>query len=411
MLDKHYLSPCEARERLLACVAGRPLRNEEVPLLEGFGRVLASDVHAPEDLPAFDRSTVDGFAVSCRDTFGAGDLSPAYLTLKGEVSMGVEPSFTLSPGCAARIPTGGMLPEGADAVVMIENAHIVSQDMIEVTRPVAYFENVIRKGEDVARGEKVLGKGRRLLPQDVGALAGLGIATVHVFAQPAVAIIATGDEIVPIDRPVSYGQVRDINSYTLAGLVTRQGAVPHLMGIVRDSYEEISRAMREALDQADIVLISGGTSAGVMDMTSQVIDDAGSPGVLFHGVALKPGKPTIGGCIGTTPVLGLPGHPAAVAVSFSLFVGPLISVLSGLGSERSYPRSVKALMAKAVPSAAGREDHVRVAVDHTDGAVYAVPVLGKSGLITTLVKADGTVVIPPERLGLDVEEEVTVLLF
>ncbi|MFO0752174.1 MAG: gephyrin-like molybdotransferase Glp [Thermodesulfovibrionales bacterium] len=411
MLDKSYLLPAEALNRVLSAVPERQGKTERLKIEECYGRILASSVAAPEDLPAFARSTVDGYAVRSSDTFGARESLPAYLSITGEVFMGAAPGFSVGKGEGAKIPTGGMLPSGADAVVMLEHAETVSGDTIEVMKPAAPHENVIRSGEDVEKGMLVLTRGRLLRPQDIGALAGLGITETDVFAKPVVALISTGDEIVPPDRAVRPGQVRDINSFTLAGLIRDHGGAPIKKGIFSDEYGAIRGAVEEALAEADMVLISGGTSAGVKDMTSTIIDDSGKPGVLFHGVSLKPGKPMIGGVVGGTPVFGLPGHPAAAVVCFDLFILPLLERLNGLDTGRCFPGTVRAQMAKSIASSAGREDHIRVALEWRDGALLALPVLGKSGLITTLVKADGTVVIPPGKPGLDAGEEVAVRLF
>jgi molybdopterin molybdotransferase len=237
------------------------------------------------------------------------------------------------------------------------------------------------------------------------------VETVTVYARPVVAIVSTGDEVVPLGSPKGPGQVRDINSFTLRGLIRQQGAVPLCKGIVKDEYDAIRYVVAKSLEESDLVLIIGGTSAGVRDMSAAIISSLGGPGVLFHGVAVKPGKPMIGGIVGGKPVLGLPGHPAASAVSYQLFIRPLIDRLHGITARHGFARTVSARMAKAISSAAGREDHIRVRIERRGDELYAVPVLGKSGLITTLVRADGTVTIAATKLGLDAEEPVAVILF
>lgn len=411
MLDKNYIPPDDARRLLLDRLAGSALRTETLPLDRAFQRVLAEDIAAPEDLPGFARSTVDGYAVRSRDTFGAKEMSPAYLNLAPEILMGTVPGFVLKAGEAAPIPTGGMLPEGADAVVMIEHTQKATDSLIEIMHAAAPAENVVQKDEDVQAGQLVLARGSRLRPQDIGALAGLGVETVSVFAQPVVSIISTGDEVVPLGSPCGPGKVRDINSFTLRGLIAQHGGIAVWKGICRDEYETIRTAVAEALELADLVLIIGGTSAGVRDMSAAVINSFGAPGVLFHGVALKPGKPLIGGLVGTKPVLGLPGHPAAVVGSFENFVRPVLASLGGVRSGSVRQHVVTAKITKAVASVAGREDHIRVRLEEHDGELSALPVLGKSGLITTLVRADGVVRIPAVKLGLDVGEPVQVYLF
>ncbi len=411
MFDKNYLLPADALRRMMDGLSGALPPSEMLPIEECYGRVIASDIVSPEDLPAFRRSTVDGYAVRAEDTFGSKETSPAYLTLRYEVFMGIAPDFELSKGFAAKIPTGGMLPAGADAVVMLEYVQSVSENLIEILRSAAPGDNVIRQGEDIREGVTVLTAGKMLRAQDIGALAGIGITRIEVYKKPILSFISTGDEIVTAESPLRIGQVRDINSFTLAGLVMDHGGILVKKGIFRDDYEVIKNAVEESLINSDMVLISGGTSAGIKDMTAAIINDIGKPGVLFHGVSLKPGKPMIGGVVNGKPVLGLPGHPAATVVCFDVFIKPILDRLRGLGNKTYYVRSIKAKMAKNIASAAGREDHIRVYVDEKEGKLFAFPVLGKSGLITTLVKADGVVVIPQAKLGLDAGEEVTVRLF
>jgi len=283
--------------------------------------------------------------------------------------------------------------------------------LVEIMHAVAFGENVVQKDEDVKAGELVVMRGTRLRPQEIGALAGLGIESIMVYEQPIVAIISTGDEIVPLGSPCRAGEVRDINSFTLRGLIQQHGGIAVWKGICRDNYEIIRGAVADALSCTDLILLVGGTSAGVRDMSASVINSFGAPGVLFHGVAVKPGKPLIGGMVGTVPIIGLPGHPAAVVGSFYNFVRPVMARLSGLVNDRSNIRKVTAQITKAVASAAGREDHIRVKLEEHQGVISAIPVLGKSGLISTLVRADGIVVIPASKLGLDVGEAVSVYLF
>ncbi len=419
MLDKNYLLPAEALALILNSISGNSLPLEKLPIQECYSRVLAKDIASSEDLPAFSRSTVDGYALNSVDTFGAKETSPAYITVKHEIFMGTSPEFSIKRAEAAKIPTGGMLPDGTDSVVMLEHVQEVSADiidMIEVMRAVTPNENVIQKGEDVKKGEVILKKGRKLRTEDIGALAGIGITEIEVIKKPVVSIILTGDEIVPADSVLKLGQIRDINSYTLSGLIIDCGGIPIKKGIFKDDYNILKNAAIEAIDSSDIVLISGGTSAGTKDMTADIINDIsknydGKNGVLFHGVSAKPGKPMIGGIINNMPVLGLPGHPAAIVVCFDIFIRPVMEKLMGINQNKLSFKTVTAKMARGIASAAGREDHIRVSLKEENGELFAFPVLGKSGLITTLVKADGIVVIPHAKLGLDRGEEVLVKLF
>lgn len=407
MLDKQYLLPNNALKLILENIPFRCLSSETVALEEAYNRVTYEDIYAPEDLPGFLRSTVDGYAVNSSDTFGAKEGSPTYINVIGEIQMGVIPAFSLSRGECALIATGGMLPEGADSVIMSEHVNVISDNLIEVLKPVSPWENVIFKDEDVKKGEIVLKAGSILKPQHIGAFAGLGISHIKVSRKPVVSIILTGDEIVPHTEVAMPGQVRDVNSFTLAGLAVKAGASPLKLGIVRDEYSEIKNVVEKAYRISDVLLITGGTSAGIKDLTARVIDELGPPGVLFHGASIKPGKPIIGGVCRGKPVFGLPGHPVAVYICFEIFVKPVIEKMLGV-EERKFKKLIKAKMARNLPSQAGREDFIRVALEERDGQLWANPLLSKSGLIMSLVRADGILHIPEELLGFQEGDEVIV---
>ncbi len=388
---------------------------EEISLHEALGRILAADIISGTHLPEFPRSSMDGYAVFSSDTFGASEQIPAYLKLAGEIVMGETAPGPLSHGQAIAIPTGGMLPDEADAVVMLEHTQALNADELEITRPVAPGENVIQPGDDIRAGEAAFTKGHRLRPQDLGALAGIGITRVPVFKRPKVAIINTGNEIVPADKSPRPGQVRDVNSYTLAAMVRKAGAIPVLKGIFRDEFGPILEAVGSSISECDLVVITGGSSVGTRDLTEKVINGM-EPGIIVRGVSVKPGKPVIIGMVSGKPVFGLPGHPVAVAVCFELFLRPLLREISGeidplaaLGIPGV--RVVEARMARNYSSSPGREDHLGVMLKLEDGELWAYPVLGKSGLIFTLVKAHGTAVIPAEKPGVAKGEKVTVRLF
>lgn len=414
MLGREELVTVEEALKLLLSYAPykRPPENN-FPVEKAYRMIISRDIGSPEDLPSFNRSTVDGYAVNSSDTFGATESLPSYLNIRAEILMGEKPEFTLKKGNVAKIATGGMLPEGADAVVMFEHTQCIDKNMIEVVKPVSPGENVIQAGEDATKGEIVLKAGHRLRPQDLGALAGLGITDVWVYEKPKVAIISTGDEIVPADKPVNLGQVRDINSYTLSALITDSGGIPIKKGIFSDQYGIIKDIVESSLKDSEMVLISGGSSVGTKDVTAKVINDIGKPGVLFHGVSLKPGKPTIGGVVENIPVFGLPGHPVAVHVCFELFIRPVLKILSGSDQFAfdSKKRIIKARIAKNISSSPGREEHIGVIIEEREGEFWAIPLLGKSGLITTLTKADGTAVIPLRKFGVHEGDFVDVRLF
>jgi molybdopterin molybdotransferase len=298
-------------------------------------------------------------------------------------------------------------------VVMFENVQKSGDDMIEVLKPVAPGENIIQAGEDIKQGILILKRHHLLRPQDIAALAGLGITDIAVFKKPVIGIVSTGDEIVPPDKPLKPGQVRDINSFNLVGLIKNAGGVPERYGIFPDKYDVLHGIIKRAVGECDMVLVSGGSSVGTRDMTADIIKSMEENGVLFHGVAVKPGKPLIGGFVKGRPIFGLPGHPAAVSVSFMNFVEPLLKKMAGIKVQykKESVHTVDAILAKNLSSAAGREDHVRVALVEKDGILYANPVLGKSGLITTLVYADGLVTVPEQAQGIAKGEKVKVRVF
>jgi molybdopterin molybdotransferase len=383
---------------------------EIVPTYQASGRVTAEAVLAPEHLPAFPRSTMDGYAVRARDTFGASESLPAYLEVVGEVRMGQAPDITLAAGQATVAYTGGMLAHSADAVVMVEHTQTIDATSIEVLRPVAPGENVIQVGEDVRVGEVIVPAGSLLRPQDIGGLLALGITQVQVRCRPRVAIVSTGDEIVAPETTPAPGQIRDINTYTIAALVEQAGGVPVPMGVVKDDYEGQRQAAIEGLTQADMLVFSAGSSVSSRDMTVQVLDSLGPPGVLVHGIAHRPGKPTILALIKDKPAFGLPGNPVSAMIVFRLLVRPTLYALAGC-TRVPQPRTVQARLTKNIPSVTGREDHVQIRLYCTNGALHAEPVFGKSNLIYTLIRADGVVVVPMDQGGLYAGTEVAVQLY
>jgi len=398
------ITPREASVRFAQAYTPRPRGTERVSLRQAYRRVLAADVVAPEDLPEFDKSTVDGYAVRAADR-------PGSLQVIGEVEMGRPPEFAIRLGEAARIPTGGMLPEGADAVIMLEDTRLRDERTVEATRGTVQGENVIRRAEDVSRGAVVLHQGTRLRPQDVGLLAGIGVVEVEVFLQPRVAVLATGDEIIPPDRRPAPGQVRDINTYTISALVQQEGGVPQIYEIIPDDRERLLGTLQAARATSDLVLVSGGSSVGEKDAVGWAINAMGKPGIIVHGVNIKPGKPTILGVVDGTPVIGLPGHPVSGMVIFDVFVRDVLRAQTGRTPPRDLGRIVQARMARRVPAAGGREDYVRVTLEEREGTLWAIPQLGKSGIITTMTRADGLVVVPPGQGGVAEGEEVAVELF
>jgi molybdopterin molybdotransferase len=368
-------------------------RGTESSLVENaLGRVLALDVIAHTDLPPFDRSLVDGWAVRAGDVASALPEQPVRLRMTGEVRMGGQAQTAVGPGGAARIPTGGMLPAGADAVVMQEHA-TTEGDMVMIRRPARPGDSVVARGADVRAGEIVLGRGRRLRSSDLGILAGLGLDEVPVYLPPRVAILATGDEVVPPGQPLEAGRVRDMNSVSLAGAVREAGGVPAMLGIVQDDQEAVEAALRRAVSGHEMVLVSGGSSVGERDVVADAIASLGAPGIVVHGIAVRPGKPTVLAAAGTVPVIGLPGNPVSALVIFDLFARPALEEMLGLDPRSGPWRLVRARLAAALSSPAEREDHRRVRLETRPDGLWAAPLPAGSQILTSLVRADGIVVI------------------
>lgn len=383
---------------------------EEIPIADACARVLAGDIAADVNLPDFARSTMDGFAVSAASTFGASEANPAYLSVKGTVSMGSRPSFSIGRGEAARIPTGAMLPGGADSVVMIEHTAAIDDATIEAYKSVAPGAHVVAIGEDVRKNDTLLFDGQRIRPQEIGLLAAFGQKTVLVYRKPRVAVISTGDEVVSIDAVPGPGQIRDVNTYTLSGLLQEAGAIPEPYGIVGDDYSALSETCARAVARADMVIISGGSSVGVRDYSIDALSSLPDAHILAHGIAISPGKPTILARAGHKAVWGLPGHVVSAMVVFNQVVRPFIEHIAGLSPQRVPRRSVPAILSRNIASAQGRVDFVRVRLVEEGNLLWAHPILGKSGLINTMVKADGLIEIGLNTEGLDRETPVAVHL-
>jgi len=386
-----------------------PVRVEDISLSETVGRVLATDIRSDIDLPDFARSIMDGFAVQGSSTFGASEGNPAYLNLKGTVAMGESSNLAVGPGEAVRISTGGMLPAGADSVVMVEHTEAIDDTTIEVHRSVAPGQNMIAVGEDIKKGEIALAGGSRIRPQEAGMLAALGCQTVTVFQKPIIGIISTGDEIVPVQETPGPGRIRDINTYTLLGLVQQLGATALVYGIVHDDYKALLAKCTQALTECDMILVSGGSSVGARDFTIDVISAMPDSEILFHGISISPGKPTILARVQNKAFWGLPGHVVSAMVVFSRIVKPFIEQINGLSDDAGNNSRLTARLSRNLASAQGRVDYVRVRLVQKAGENWAEPILGKSGLINTMVKADGLIEIGMNTEGLDQGAEVAVI--
>jgi len=410
------VSPSEALALLMHSLPECVPENELVDTVHAAGRVIAEDVRAPQSLPSFSRSSMDGFAVRASDTFGVSESLPGYLTIKGEVPMGAGPAFSIESGQAAIIHTGGMLPQNTDAVVMLEQTERSRKDEIAILRAVAPGENAILEGEDVKEGQIVIRRGTQIRSAEVGGCMALGITQLRVANRPKVGILSSGDEVIPPGQVPVLGQVRDVNSYSLAILVSEAGGEPVLYGIVKDKLELMKDQAAKVLSECQSMVITAGSSTSARDMTAEVIDSLGAPGVLVHGVNVRPGKPTILAVCNGKAVIGLPGNPVSAIVIAGLFVVPLIKRL--LGAKANHPnKSCLARLIINIPSQAGREDWIPVKLIHSTNRIdeldswLADPIFAKSNLIFSLAAADGLVRIPADVTGLESGEQVQVFLF
>jgi putative molybdopterin biosynthesis protein len=389
----------EAMRRLRAALPFRPLPAETVPLSAALGRVVAAGIAAAVDAPPFDRSSVDGFALRAADTAGATEAAPKRLALNAELlACGVVPAIEVAPGTATAIATGGVIPRGADAVVMIEHTELDESDparpAILLTRPAAPGGFVAFAGSDIARGEALLGAGTVVTSREIGMLAAAGVAEIPVVRRPRVAVISTGDELVPPGAPLPPGGIYDSNAAILCAAVAENGGEPVPLGILRDEEAALERAVREALDRTDLVLMSGGTSKGAGDVSHRILSRLGPPGILVHGVALKPGKPLCIAAVGETPVVVLPGFPTSAVFTFHEFVVPLLRATAGLPPRAE--QEMPARLAVRTPSELGRTEYVMVSLaEAAGGEGLAAWPLGKgSGSVTAFSGADGFFAIP-----------------
>lgn len=385
-----------------------PVMTETVPLKEAVGRVVAEPVMAGENVPSFRRSTVDGYAVKAKNTVGCSESLPAFLEMVGETQMGEGTSLVISDYQAVYVPTGGIVPEGADAVVMIEYTDNMDTE-IAINRPVHPLENIVGIGDDVHQGEIVIPEKTLLRTQHIGALAAIGIDRVSVLAALKVGILSTGDELVPVDQPLEIGQIRDVNTHSLEAMVTAIGCRVVYEKRVIDHFEALKETLDEALDQCDVILMSGGSSVGNHDMTPEVINSLGKPGVLVHGVAIKPGKPTIIGQVRGKAVFGLPGHPASCIIAYKTIVESFIQTTLLKWPQKPFKIIAEADFQAHVSS--GRDVFYMVKLIENEKGYTVRPVHGKSGMVTLLSEADGYIEIPMEKEGIQKGDTVEVYLF
>ncbi|WP_299981044.1 gephyrin-like molybdotransferase Glp [Desulfobacula sp.] len=386
-----------------------PVGSEKIPISKAFSRVLARDLVAKQDMPGFRRATMDGYAVVAQSTFGASESGPAWLDIAGTILMGDIPDFTLKLGQAVKISTGGMLPEGADSVVMVEHTEQIDELSVEIYKSVAPLQHVIDASEDFAKEEIVLSKGIFIRPQEEGLAAGLGFAQIETYKTPKVGIISTGDEIIPIEEEPLPGKIRDINSYTLSGFIREAHAIPVRYGIIKDDLAALKKAVAKALEETDMVLISGGSSVGTRDFTVDVLSALPDTDILVHGMSVSPGKPTILAKSGGKPVWGLPGQVVSAMVVLKIVIIPFLNKLKGLKAKDRLIR-IPAKLTRNVSSTQGRRDFIRVELAKKNSQLLVKPVLGKSGLIRTMIHADGLLEIGDHVEGLEKDTMVDIIL-
>jgi molybdenum cofactor synthesis domain-containing protein len=407
---RKLLSFDEAKQLLKQSFSAQPVGSEQVSISEAHDRVLAKNIVAPLNIPPFSRSTVDGYAVKAADTFGASENKPVTLRFCGHVAIGEPPRVVVEKGLAAEIVTGAPLPDGADAVVMVEQTNRRGNNVL-VHRPVSIGENLMAAGSDIRKNEQILKKGRVLGSREIGVLAAIGLTEVTVYRRPKVAVLSTGAEVVEPGEPLPAGKIYDINDHTLSAAVLEAGGEPINLGIIPDKKDKLKKALEKALDSSDAVITSGGVSVGPKDFTPQVVDTLGKPGVIISGVAVKPGKPLTIAVVDGKPVFSLPGNPTSSLFMFNVFVRPILVKLAGR-TEETLPK-VKAVAAQKMFPARGRRTFVMVNLAYDKaGKLLVTPVpTGLSGAITTLAKADGFVEISEKKQFIDMGTEIDVYLF
>ena len=389
-------------EQALEIIDNHPtplLSTVNIKTIDSLSRTVSTPITSPSDLPSFDRSTMDGYAVRATDTYGASQSQPSYLNLISEITMGSIPKTKIKVGQAAKIFTGGMIPESADAVVMVEYTELIDSSLIEIIKPVAPGENIIKIGEDIKENDPVFEVGHVIRPQDIGGLLALGITQTPVFERPKIGVISTGDELINPEIEPTKGQVRDINSYTVSSLIQKHGGEPIIFGINKDEFEVQFNSAQKALTECSLLVISAGSSTSSRDLTSQVISSLGEPGILMHGLAHKPGKPSIIGSVENKLIFGLPGNPVSAMIIFELLVKRAINNI--LRSTKKLITPTQAILTTDIPSINGREELVPVKLYNSQsGKLMAEPVFGKSNLIYTLIKSDGIVIVPINKSGI-----------
>lgn len=395
----------EEGNKLLIDNLNLDLKVEKIDILESTDRIIGEDIVSNENVPGFDRSTVDGYAIKSSDTHGASSALPSFLDLKGEIDMGKKANVEIASGQAIYVPTGGMLPEGSDGVVMIEHVEKMDEENILIYKSISSGENVVFKDDDIKIGQLVLEEGKKITPQDIGVLASLGISKVNIYKKPKFYLISTGDEIIDLDEEIQIGKVRDINSYVLYSMIKKLGGEVVKRTIVKDDFELLKSEVEIGIDSSDMVILSGGSSVGVRDFTNSVINSFEGKGVFIHGMSIKPGKPTIVGESKGKGVVGLPGHPVSSIIVFKVLVEEYIRTKMKIKEEKNKTR---AIVDFNFPSSPGKTTFQMVSLEEREGTLYAVPNFGKSGMITLLSKSSGYIKIDLHEEGVYKGEDRTV---
>ena len=405
-----YMSVDEALDNFFKMVSIRQLGEESIPILDSLGRVLSEDVYSPVDVPPFDRAAVDGFALKAENTYGASPSNPVVFDVVGSSEMGDFPTVRVNNFEAARIFTGAPLPEGTNSVVMLEYTNEISADKIEVVNAVTPWRNASRHGEDIGKSEKVLTRGLVLRSQDIGVIASVGRRKVMVARKPRIAVLSTGNELVEPTEDIPRGKIIDSNKYSISSAVKEAGADPIMLGIVRDDPSEIRSRLDQGCRVADMIITIGATSVGSKDYLPNVVKSMGKPGIIVHGIAMKPGSPTALAAVNGKPVVLLPGNPAAAFISFFVFVRKIIGRMLGL-DESIRNLTIRASLTRRVPSTIGMRNYVRVFFKKSGGSYLAEPVrIAGAGILSSLTKANGLLVIPEDREGFEQGEEVDIVI-
>lgn len=403
----NVISVDEVKKILSSNFKNLKIETEKVNILDCEERVLSKDIISQINVPEFNRSTVDGYAIKSKESHGCSECMPTFLDIIGEVNMGESVNVDIKNGQCMYVPTGGMLPKSSDSVIMIEHVEKLDEFTIAIHKPISDGENVVYKGDDIKKDQIVLKKGKKLNSQDIGVLAALGINEIQVYKPIKFTVISTGDEIIDLDEKLEFGKIRDINGYVICSLIKKLGGIVVEKSIVKDNYDLLKETVSNGIKNSDIVLLSGGSSVGTRDYTYDVINSFNGQGVLVHGIALKPGKPTIIGECENKVVIGLPGHPVSAIIVFKIFIDYLVKEILKIKRNKY---AIDAIINKNIHSSPGKKTYQMVTLEDVDNKYYATPIFGKSSMITLLSKACGYVIIDEDCEGLYKEEKVKVHL-